>query len=114
MLSFLLRRLESCPGLETSRHIWFRKRRISMRRPSNRAGFTLIELLVVVAIISLLIAILLPSLSAARNQAKQTRCLSNLHGIGQAYAAYSADYQQTIMPYAWTDSTTKKVLLWFP
>ncbi|MGN6370695.1 MAG: type II secretion system protein [Phycisphaerae bacterium] len=85
-----------------------------MPRLSNKSGFTLIELLVVVAIISLLIAILLPSLAGARNQAKQARCLSNLHAIGQAYAEYSADFQQTIMPYAWTDSTTKKVLLWFP
>ena len=80
----------------------------------RRTGFTLIELLVVVAIISVLIAILLPSLGAARNQAKQTRCLSNLHGIGEAFAAYSADYQQTIMPYAWTDPKSGKVFYWFP
>ncbi len=57
-----------------------------------RAGFTLIELLVVIAVIALLMAILLPALSRAREQAKGTRCLSNLKQIGVAMHAYAADY----------------------
>jgi prepilin-type N-terminal cleavage/methylation domain-containing protein/prepilin-type processing-associated H-X9-DG protein len=57
---------------------------------SDRA-FTLIELLVVVAIISMLIAILLPSLSRAREQAKSVKCLSNLRSLGQGVITHAAE-----------------------
>jgi len=51
-------------------------------------AFTLIEVLVVVAIIALLISILLPSLSAARDEARKVVCTTNLHQIGIASASY--------------------------
>ncbi|MGD8453816.1 MAG: prepilin-type N-terminal cleavage/methylation domain-containing protein [Phycisphaerae bacterium] len=54
-------------------------------------AFTLIELLVVVAIIALLIAILLPSLSLAREQAKATACLSNIRSMGQMVHTFAND-----------------------
>lgn len=60
-----------------------------MRNAHNRSGFTLIELLVVVAIISILMAIMLPSLSRARMAAKNTVCLSNLRQLGTAVAMYT-------------------------
>jgi prepilin-type N-terminal cleavage/methylation domain-containing protein len=61
------------------------------RRRSARSAFTLIELLVVIAIIALLIAILLPSLEAARRQAKQNTCLSRIKNIATSSRVYEAD-----------------------
>ncbi len=61
-----------------------------LRHRSSRA-FTLIEMLVVVAIIALLVAILLPSLSKARQAARVTLCLSNLRSIGSASTMYMSD-----------------------
>jgi prepilin-type N-terminal cleavage/methylation domain-containing protein/prepilin-type processing-associated H-X9-DG protein len=61
-------------------------------RKQNIHGFTLIELLVVVAIISVLIAMLMPALSSARKKAKESVCLSNLHEIGIAISMYENDF----------------------
>jgi prepilin-type N-terminal cleavage/methylation domain-containing protein len=63
----------------------------SQVRVRGRTAFTLIELLVVIAIIALLIAILLPSLEAARRQAKQVTCLSNIKNIASSSRVYEAD-----------------------
>lgn len=57
----------------------------------RKRAFTLIELLVVVAIIALLIAILLPSLSRAREMARRAVCASNLNQIGKAMLIYAQD-----------------------
>lgn len=58
----------------------------------QRRAFTLIELLVVVAIIGVLLSILLPSLSAARNQAKLVKCQANLRSIGHGVQFYFGEY----------------------
>jgi len=60
-------------------------------------GFTLIELLVVVSIITLLIALMLPSLARAREQSKLVKCGANMHAIGLALANYNA-LNQDMMP----------------
>ncbi len=54
-------------------------------------GFTLIELLVVIAIIALLVSILMPSLSKARELAKRAVCQTNQKGIGTAMALYTGE-----------------------
>ena len=61
----------------------------------NRA-FTLVELLVVISIIALLVAILLPALNRAREQAKATMCLTQLRSIGQAALLYADQWEDYI------------------
>lgn len=65
---------------------------LNRKRVKRRDGFTLIELLVVISIISLLISILIPSLRKAREQARDTQCLSRLRAVFIAHAQYINDH----------------------
>jgi prepilin-type N-terminal cleavage/methylation domain-containing protein len=66
----------------------------------QRGAFTLIELLVVVSIIALLVSILLPALGKAREQARKTVCMTQMHTFGQATFMYAQDYQDQVVPAA--------------
>jgi prepilin-type N-terminal cleavage/methylation domain-containing protein len=66
-------------------------RKTIRRRPLRYPpGFTLVELLVVVSVISTLLAILVPSLGKAREDARRTVCLANLKHIGVGLFTYSS------------------------
>ena len=65
----------------------------------RRSAFTLLELLAVIAIIALLMGILLPALSAARNAAKTNVCLSKLKNIGTAFTVYTTENKDTYPPH---------------
>lgn len=67
----------------------------------RQRGFTLIELLTVIGIISLLISILMPSLSRARDQAKGVHCLARMKDFAIGLAAYENIYDDLLPPALW-------------
>lgn len=100
----LLEQAESC--IRASHY--YDVRRVVRRQINLVRAFTLIELLVVISIISLLVSILLPSLSRARDLARDVTCLSNLKQIGIGVTIYANDYEH--YPYVYNSLTQ---LYWY-
>lgn len=63
----------------------------AMRKKNTRNSFTLIELLVVIAIISILAAMLLPALSAAKENAKRVLCAGKIKQLTAIALIYASD-----------------------
>ncbi|MCK4235999.1 MAG: type II secretion system protein, partial [Candidatus Krumholzibacteria bacterium] len=96
---------------------------------SKVAGFTLVELLVVIAIIAILSALIMPAIKGARERARQTDCLNNMHQIGLAFTMYAQDndgrifignisdhtkdwWPQKLLPYMSGSNDVKKKRMW--
>jgi len=73
---------------------------VPRRRISAPEGFTIVELLVVISIISLLITMLLPALSSARESAYIIKCAANNRQLGIATMGYSMDTEGWVAPAA--------------
>jgi len=76
-----------------------------MSKPKYHHGFTLVELLVVIGIIALLISILIPALSRARQQSQSIKCLANLRQLNMGLQSYMRDNKGHMFPY-YNASTT--------
>ncbi|HEV2718251.1 MAG TPA: prepilin-type N-terminal cleavage/methylation domain-containing protein, partial [Terriglobales bacterium] len=68
---------------------WFGRRRTEMER---QQGFTLIELLIVVALILIIAAITIPSMTAAKIHANEASAVASIRAINQAEVSYMATY----------------------
>ncbi|UCC68921.1 MAG: type II secretion system protein [Armatimonadota bacterium] len=66
---------------------------------ARRTGFTLVELLVVIAIITVLIAIALPVYTRAREKARQSACMANMHQLAVSVRMYALDFGGFPGPY---------------
>jgi len=80
----------------------------------DRKAFTLIELLVVIAIIALLMAILMPALNRAKEQARAVACRSNLKQVGIAAQMYADSWNNRVPRGAWSAAPIPWFVLYLP
>src|SRR2546423_6317175 len=76
------------------------------------AAFTLVELLVVIGIIAVLVGILLPALTKAREAAQRTACLSNLRQVHLTVALYGNAYKDAVPLGTWSNYHQQNYMAW--
>lgn len=76
----------------------------------SRRAFSLAELLVVIGILLLLAGLLFPVLQSAREGGRRSRCLAQMHQLGQSTLVYLADFQETYPMAAYVRSSTPTCL----
>lgn len=77
---------------------WQVNGKASLEGLPTRGGFSMVELLVVSAILSVLVAVMLPTLRVARAKSNAVRCMSNLRVIGTAMNLYLAEHNGIFPP----------------
>ena len=87
-------------------------RSLSERRRISTA-FTLVELLVVISIIALLLAILMPSMQKAREQAKRVVCANNMRQLTLGFMMYADSYKGKLPPTTDLTNDSQTVFLKF-
>jgi prepilin-type N-terminal cleavage/methylation domain-containing protein/prepilin-type processing-associated H-X9-DG protein len=75
-----------------------------------RGGFTLMECLVVVACLSMLAGLLYPVLASAREEARRSRCLSNLRQLAGAYHLYLQNWDERLPDWLQPSLTRTRLL----
>jgi len=68
----------------------------SSRHAARLAAFTLTELLIVIAIVAILTAIVIPTVSTLRSSARSAECLGNLRQLGSAFLLYAQDHRGSL------------------
>jgi len=79
-------------------------------RAGGSVGFTIVEMLIVIAIITVVMAIVVPSYMAMASQNRRATCAANMKAIGQGLALFREDYQcfpPDSTEYLWTEEAVE-------
>src|SRR5262245_20451395 len=71
----------------------------------GRLAFSLLDVLIAIAVMTMLIAILLPSLQGATEQARRVKCSSNVRQVGLALQMYVFDQNDQLPASVFDEST---------
>jgi type II secretory pathway pseudopilin PulG len=81
----------------------------SRARAARARGFTIVDILSSIAVIMVLIALMLPSLSTIRESARRVVCGSNVRQIGLGLAMYADDYERFLPPSRFAASSQEAI-----